>query len=152
MRLFYTILVMVTVLYGSVAFAVTCTNDGSTTTGSNAGHSRQLKATMDGTANCVIMGNTGETATIRITSATGVFATGGVASIRSYVYLPDNINVALSNYTIDGNPAADSYTTPYETTIGSAHVIVGEYTYSGFTYTANATITFNDNGNAGSIT
>ena len=59
MRLFYTILVMVTVLYGSVAFAVTCTNDGSTSTGDPAAHSRQLKATMDGTANCVIRGNTG---------------------------------------------------------------------------------------------
>ena len=152
MRLFYTILVMVTVLYGSVAFAVTCTNDGSTTT-SNGGHSRQLKATMDGTANCEIRGNTGEMATIRITSSVGTgFAAGGVASIRSYAYLPDNTNVTLSNYTIDGNPVADSYTTPYETTIGSAHVIVGEYTYSGFTYTANATITFNDNGHAGSMT
>ncbi len=152
MRLFYTILVMVTVLYGSVAFAVTCTNDGSTST-SNGGHSRQLKATMDGTANCEIRGNTGEMATIRITSSVGTgFAAGGVASIRSYAYLPGNTTITLSNYTIDGNPVADSYTTPYETTIGSAHVIVGEYTYSGFTYTANATITFNDNGYVGSMT
>ena len=152
MRLFYTILVMVTVLYGSVAFAVTCTNDGSTSVGLDAGHIRQLKATMDGTANCVIMANTGETPTIRISSSTGVYATGGVASFRSKAYLPGNTSITLSNYTIDGNPVADSYTTPYETTIGSAHVIVGEYTYSGFTYTANATITFNDNGYVGSMT
>ena len=152
MRLFYTILVMVTVLYGSVAFAVTCTNDGSTSVGLDAGHIRQLKATMDGTANCVIMANTGETPTIRISSSTGVYATGGVASFRSKAYLPGNTSITLSNYTIDGNPVANSYTTPYETTIGSTHVIVGEYTYSGVKYTANATITFNNNGNAGSIT
>ncbi len=152
MRLFYTILVMGNVLYGSVAFAVTCTNDGSTSVGLDAGHIRQLKATMDGTANCVIMANTGETPTIRISSSTGVYATGGVASFRSKAYLPGNTSITLSNYTIDGNPVANSYTTPYETTIGSTHVIVGEYTYSGFKYTANATITFNNNGNAGSIT
>ena len=152
MRLFYTILVMGNVLYGSVAFAVTCTNDGSTSVGLDAGHIRQLKATMDGTANCVIMANTGETPTIRISSSTGVYATGGVASFRSKAYLPGNTSITLSNYTIDGNPVANSYTTPYETTIGSTHVIVGEYTYSGVKYTANATITFNNNGNAGSIT
>ncbi len=152
MRLFYTILVMGNVLYGSVAFAVTCTKDGSTSVGLDAGHIRQLKGTMDGTANCVIMANTGETPTIRISSATGGYATGGVASFRSNAYLPGNTSITLSNYTIDGNPVADSYTTPYETTIGSTHVIVGEYTYSGFKYTANATITFNNNGNAGSIT
>jgi len=140
------------VLYGSVAFAVTCTNDGSTSVGLDAGHIRQLKATMDGTANCVIMANTGETPTIRISSSTGVYATGGVASFRSKAYLPGNTSITLSNYTIDGNPVANSYTTPYETTIGSTHVIVGEYTYSGVKYTANATITFNNNGNAGSIT
>ena len=40
MRLFYTILVMGNVLYGSVAFAVTCTNDGSTSVGLDAGHIR----------------------------------------------------------------------------------------------------------------
>ena len=152
MRLFYTILVMGNVLYGSVAFAVTCTDDGSTSVGLDTGHIRQLKATMDGTANCVIMANTAETPTIRISSATGVYATGGVASFRSKAYLPGNTSITLSNYTIDGNPVADSYTTPYETTIGSTHVIVGEYTYSGVKYTANATITFNNNGNAGSIT
>ena len=143
MRLFYTILVMVTVLYGSVAFAVTCTNDGSTSTGSDDGHYRQFKATMDGTANCEIIYSSAETPTIRISSGTVGYVTGGVADFDSYAYLPGGTSVTLSNYTIDGNPVADS-TTPYQTTIGSTHVIVGEYTYSGFKYTANATITFNN--------
>ena len=104
MRLFYTILVMVTVLYGSVAFAVTCTNDGSTSTGLDAGHYRQLKATMDDTANCEIIGSSAETPTIRITSNTGGYATGGVADFRSYAYLPGNIESTLSNYTINNEP------------------------------------------------
>jgi hypothetical protein len=113
--------------FSSMVYAVTCSSDGSTTTGSATGHFRQLLGTMNGTANCKIWYYDNETPTIRLTSDTGVNATGGVASIRSYVYLPGNTSIKLNNYTIDGNPEADSYGVPYQTTIGSSHVVKGDY-------------------------